>query len=496
MGSDANEIEAFNFILSQINDIKNSSYLNSEITVDNQTVSGHNFNHAVYKNIQNIVVRLQGETDNAVMLNCHFDSVPGSPGASDDIVMCCVMMEILKVLAKSVKRQRHSIIFLFNGSEEEDLQAAHGFITQHKWAKDIRCYINLESTGSGGREILFRSGPKHDWMIRLYRQSVPRPFGHAVAEELFETGVIPSATDFQIFRDDGEIPGLDFAYVEAGWRYHTRYDSIGYIPMKSVQYTGENILALTKKMANAEELLNPPEGSYAIYFDYLGLFFISYTREVGIALNITFSVLAILIPFGIQTRFKPSNIGLVVRDTSISFLTIVISTVVSAFACYLMALIMNAVDHSMSWFNFTFLSIGLYGSLALIVQIATYHLMQVLVERFLNKSKKIDEGNSSYTKRDRLITQFCGINLFWACLTIAITSMGYRFGYIMMVLLFVALLTSIVTTMICKLLPKTSKLLFYFKSINNCFPLHSKGTIVGFSFIYLDTVLHFCGFVT
>lgn len=61
-----------------------------------------------------------------------------SPGASDDAASCCVMLEVLRVLAKQEKRLRHSVIFLFNGAEETPLQAAHGFITQHEWAKEIR----------------------------------------------------------------------------------------------------------------------------------------------------------------------------------------------------------------------------------------------------------------------------------------------------------------------------------------------------------------------
>ena len=60
------------------------------------------------------------------------------PGASDDAASCVVMLEILRVFSKSSTRNRHSIIFLFNGAEETGLQAAHGFITQHKWAKDIK----------------------------------------------------------------------------------------------------------------------------------------------------------------------------------------------------------------------------------------------------------------------------------------------------------------------------------------------------------------------
>lgn len=48
------------------------------------------------------------------------------------------MLEVLRVLAQQEKRLRHSVIFLFNGAEETPLQAAHGFITQHPWAKEIR----------------------------------------------------------------------------------------------------------------------------------------------------------------------------------------------------------------------------------------------------------------------------------------------------------------------------------------------------------------------
>ena len=282
-----------------------------------------------------------------------------------------------------------------------------------------------------------------------------RPFGQGVAEELFETGVIPSATDFEIFRDDGKIPGLDFAYVKDGWRYHTRYDSIEYISIESVQHTGENILELMKKIANSDELAEPVEGSFAVYFDFLGLFFISYTKFIGTILNITISLLSFIVPFIIQTNLRLKNLCYVAVETLISFFTIVLSTAASAGVCYLIAVIMNAVDNTMSWFNTTFLSIGIYGTMAVLIQILTFHLIQLLTDKF---RKHTETGEKITIKKSLwLRIQLNGINLFWACFTIAATIMGYRFGYVTMILLFFSLCTNILIALFCKFLPKLSK---------------------------------------
>lgn len=45
----------------------------------------------------------------------------------------------------------------------------------------------------------------------MYRKSVRHPFGNTVGEELFQSGLIPSDTDFRIFRDFGNVPG-NFIY--------------------------------------------------------------------------------------------------------------------------------------------------------------------------------------------------------------------------------------------------------------------------------------------
>lgn len=41
----------------------------------------------------------------------------------------------------------------------------------------------------------------------MYQKAVPHPNGQVAAEELFHLGLVPSDTDFRIFRDYGHIPG-------------------------------------------------------------------------------------------------------------------------------------------------------------------------------------------------------------------------------------------------------------------------------------------------
>jgi Zn-dependent M28 family amino/carboxypeptidase len=263
-GTSANEVIALSYIKNRILKIISKANKAQNVEFDHQIVTGSYFlafkpygMGAAYRSVQNLVVKVNGnESNNALLLNCHFDSVPGSPGANDDLANCAIMLEILSIISQKEEQNRHPIIFLFNGAEEAILKASHGFITQHKWAKDVKVLINLEAAGTGGKEALFQSGPGNSWLLNHYH-TVKNPFAQTAAEEIFQSNMIPSDTDFRVFRDYGNVVGMDFAHVAKGYRYHTKFDHIDYLTIGVIQRTGENILNLAQSIANGFELNDP-----------------------------------------------------------------------------------------------------------------------------------------------------------------------------------------------------------------------------------------------
>ena len=232
VGSEANEIQAVNLIVQKVEEIRKLASRQVDIELSVQQVSGSfcidfpSTMTQLYQNITNIAVRFKrrgASPESALLINAHYDSALGSPAASDDAVSCATMLEILQTLASDPKPflPEHSIIFLFNGAEETVLQASHGFITQHPWARQVRAFLNLEAAGAGGKEIVFQTGPDHPWLARVYANVVPHPFASVIAQEVFQSGIIPSDTDFRIFRDYGRIPGIDMAFFVNGYVYHT-----------------------------------------------------------------------------------------------------------------------------------------------------------------------------------------------------------------------------------------------------------------------------------
>lgn len=88
VGSKANEVYAYNYILGELKKIKGSCLPSKQFLIDEQNVTG-TFDIAflsdfvsVYRNIKNIAVKFPSETgsEHSLLMSCHFDSSIDSPG--------------------------------------------------------------------------------------------------------------------------------------------------------------------------------------------------------------------------------------------------------------------------------------------------------------------------------------------------------------------------------------------------------------------------------
>ncbi|XP_037954984.1 endoplasmic reticulum metallopeptidase 1 [Teleopsis dalmanni] len=372
-GTVENEVHAINFLRKEIEKIKASARTDLyDIDVNVQYSSGKFMLWGMatsYHNVSNVIVKISpknSKSESYLLVNSHFDSEVGSPAAADAGVMIVVMLETLRVISISDKPLNNPIVFLFNGAEESNLLAAHGFITQHEWAQNCKALINLDSAGSGGREILFQSGPNHPWLMKYYKKSAVHPYASTIGEELFQNDFIPSDTDFRVFRDYHGLPGLDMAHTLNGYVYHTKYDNFGNLERGTYQTTGENVLALTWALANAKELENPKEYSegHTVFYDYLGWFMIFYKESTGIAINITSSVcalIAICVSIYMTTKEKYiESAKHVYMKFSIIIAVQILAVSVAMGVTILIGVIVDAMGLTQAWYSEEWLIFGLY----------------------------------------------------------------------------------------------------------------------------------------
>ncbi|XP_017147750.1 endoplasmic reticulum metallopeptidase 1 isoform X5 [Drosophila miranda] len=431
VGSKENEMGAVKVLSGNVQKIRSGLGSANDIEVDVQVASGSYVHWTMinmYQSIQNIVVKVSPKGTNSttyLLVNSHYDSVPGGPGAGDDGSMVATMMETLRVLAQSKQALKHPVVFLFNGAEENPLQASHAFITQHKWAKNCKALINLDSAGNGGREILFQSGPNHPWLMKSYRRAIKHPYASTMAEEMFQNNFIPSDTDFRIFRDHGAVPGLDMAYQYNGYVYHTRFDRPEIFPRGSFQNTGDNLLALVREIANSQELEDTSKHAegHTVYFDVMGWFLVFYTETEGIILNVIVSLVAIgtcLYAFKLMASNSGIKLEKIFKRVMHTFVVQLFAVITAVTLTVFLGWFMDLVHLPMSWFTHSWLILGLYFTTFIfglaIVPALYYHYTQ---------HDKLPIGQ----RVQMLLHCHC---LFLAIFTIVLTICGVRSVFVLM----------------------------------------------------------------
>lgn len=253
----------------------------------------------VVASVENIVARLNGTTPNrkAVMLVAHYDSVPNSPGASDDGAGVVTLLETIRAL-KARPPLQNDVIFLFTDGEESGSLGAKAFADTHPWAKDVGLVLNFEARGSGGPVYMFETSERNGKLMAEFGKVVPHPFASSLMYTLYK--LLPNDTDFTTFRRKGLV-GFNFAYIGGANRYHSFHDSLQTVDERSVQHHGSYALALASHFGNLN--LDNLRTTNAIYFDLLGTTFFSYPQSLAIPLAVLLVVLfAVTVTIGLRKK--------------------------------------------------------------------------------------------------------------------------------------------------------------------------------------------------
>ena len=217
------------------------------------------------------------EPPRALLFSAHVDTVHVSPGGCDNAANVAIVLETFRAFSLGLAARRRSVstdarvsssnrtlqttgeitplVAMFVSAEEDGFMGARGVVRDHPWfLKHVAAFVNFEAMGSGGPHRAFRAtrGGSSSELLRLYAKGAKgakKPSGTVVASDVFSSGFIKSDTDFRVFRDDGDVPGIDLAFVEKTRVYHTPRDTLDELVKRrpgSMQASGSNALGLAR----------------------------------------------------------------------------------------------------------------------------------------------------------------------------------------------------------------------------------------------------------
>ncbi|MDT0552991.1 M28 family peptidase [Urechidicola vernalis] len=227
---------------------------------------------------KNILARIRGTgSGKAVLLMSHYDSAPHSSsyGASDAGSGVVAILEGIRAfLAKEIPPV-NDIIICFTDSEELGLNGARLFVNEHPWAKDIGIALNFEARGSGGpSNMIVETNNGNSNLIKGFKEAdVPYPVATSLMYSIYK--MLPNDTDSTVLREDGDIDGFFFAFIDDHFDYHTSNDVIENLDKNSLEHQGSYLMPLLNYYANSD-LSKVKSNEDYVYFDAAVVNFMAY----------------------------------------------------------------------------------------------------------------------------------------------------------------------------------------------------------------------------
>ncbi|CAM0903764.1 unnamed protein product [Alopecurus aequalis] len=401
VGSDSLDL-AVQYVYAEAEKIKKTAHWDVDVQLElfhtdigaNRIASGlFNGKTLLYSDLKHVILRivpkyLPEAEENLILVSSHIDTVSTTEGAGDCSSCVGVMLELARGVSQWAHGFKSGVLFLFNTGEEEGLDGAHSFITQHHWRNSVRFAVDLEAMGISGKSTLFKG--THHWALESFASVAKYPSASVATQDVFLSGAIKSATDFQVYQEVAGLPGLDFAYTDTTSVYHTKNDKMELLKPGSLQHSGENMLAFLLHAASSPKFMKDAheakqestEQKKAVFFDVLGMYMVVYPQRLATMFHNSIIFQSLLI-WGTSLLMGGRD-GLV--SFGISCLGIIIMWI---FAVFLPVVVAFALPHicpfPVSFVANPWLVIGLFGSPALLGAFIGQHIGFILLKRHIQR---------------------------------------------------------------------------------------------------------------
>lgn len=191
-----------------------------------------------YKNVENLVIRKQGTSQENIVIGAHYDKVSEGCGAIDNWTGIVTLAHLYQSL-KDVPLKK-TIIFVAFGKEEKGLVGSHAMVEAiHKDQVAQYCeMINMDSFGLAAPQVADNmSSQKLGAFVAGLAKEMKIPFGHASIE-----GADADSSSFI----GKKIPAVTLHGLNNDWRsiLHSRSDQSSKVNPDSVYLGYRLVLAL------------------------------------------------------------------------------------------------------------------------------------------------------------------------------------------------------------------------------------------------------------
>lgn len=269
-----------------------------------QTQTACNEKWTACTTVENIITKIEGISNGkSLLLLSHYDSNPHSSlGASDAGSGVVTILESVRAFLAKNKKPKNDIIIVFSDAEELGLLGAQAFVNHHPLAKNIGLVLNFEARGSGGSSfMLMETNGKNSKLITEFLKAKPNyPAANSLMYSIYK--MLPNDTDLTTFREDGDINGFNFAFIDDHFDYHTAQDSFERMDVESLAHQADYLTTGLNYFSNAD-LSNLNSDEDYVYLNFPIVKMITYPFSyITPMLIVVAALFLLLIIFGLKNK--------------------------------------------------------------------------------------------------------------------------------------------------------------------------------------------------